>query len=394
MNKIKNKKTLLKILSAFIAVILWFAITYTEDPVISQSVVGLNLNVKGESGLNSNGLAIVNKDSFPSINVVIRGSRSSVISALGEISAEIDVSGVKQAGENVVPVSYSYPSGKVILEKVKVREITIVTEGVVSRDIPVKIEVVNRDKNSDILVNSVCKTDTVSVTGAESDIYEIAYAKARVDVSKITNTSEQNCVYEFYNEKGDAISERNITYKSSETVLVENKVYKKVTLPIKVVLDGEKRKNYGFAVKNISSDSVDVGFDDGYSAEYIEAAISAQKEKNSYEATLIIPDGAYIPEENTKITVSGEIVTKELKEITVTITPENVPNGVTAELSQKEQTVSVKTAEDISKITVAATVDLSEMTEEEKLLPVTFKADGDVDIVGAYNVTVRLKQGE
>lgn len=394
MNKIKNKKTLLKILSAFIAIILWFAITYTEDPVISQSVIGLDLNVKGESGLNSNGFAIINKDSFPSINVVIRGSRSSVISALGEISAEIDVSGVKRAGENVVPVSYSYPSGKVMLEKVKVREITVVTESVISRDIPVKIEVINRDKNSDILVNSVCKTETVSVTGAESDIYEIAYAKARVDVSKITKTSEQNCVYEFYNEKDDALSEKNITYKSSQTVLVENKVYEKVNLPIKVVLDGERRQNYGFLVKNISSDSVDVGFDDGFSAEYIEATVSAQKEKNSYEATLVIPNGVYIPEENTKITVSGEIVPKELKEITVTITPKNVPTGVSAEISPKEQTVSVKTAEDISKITVTAAVDLSEMTEEEKLLPVAFETDGDADIIGTYNVTVKLKQGE
>ena len=392
MKKIRNSKTFLKILSALIAVILWFAITYTEDPVISQQIVGLNLTIKGESTLNSNGFAIINRDDFPSINVVIRGSRSNVISALGEISAEIDVSGIKQTGENTVSVAYSYPSGKVILEKIKVREITVETEGVVSRDIPVKIETVNHDKSSGLLVNSVCKTETVTVTGAESDLYKIAYAKAVVDVSKITKTSEQNCVYNFYSESGDLLSDKNITNKSTETVLVENRVYEKVTLPIKVVLDDEKRKNYGFSVKNISSETVDVGFDTGVSAEYIEAVVNTQKEKNGYEATLIAPDGVYIPEENTKISLSGEIVPKETKDLIVSVKPINVPNGVSAEIIPNEQTVFVRTAE--TKIDITATVDLSDITEEEQVLPINFETDGDCDIIGKYNVTVKLTQGE
>lgn len=392
MKNIRTSKTFLKILSAFIAVILWFAITYTEDPVISQQVVGLDITVKGENTLNSNGFAIVNKDKFPSINVVIRGSRSNVISALGEISAEIDVSSIKQAGENTVAVSYSYPSGKVILEKVKVREITVDTESVVSRDIPVHIETVNRDKNSGILVNSVCKTETITVTGAESDLYRISYAKAVVDISKITKTSEQNCIYDFYNENDELLSDKNITHKSSQTILVENKVYEKVTLPIKVVLDSEKRKNYGFSVKNISAGTVDVGFDAGVSANHIEAVITSQQGKNSYDAILIIPDGVYVPEESRKITLSGEIVPKETKEFTVSVEPINVPSGVSAEIVPNEQTVFVRTAE--TKIDITATVDLSDMTEEEQVLPVNFETDGDADIVGKYSVTVKLTQGE
>ncbi|MBR4720969.1 MAG: hypothetical protein IK057_04330 [Clostridia bacterium] len=389
---VKNNKTLLKIISAVIAIVLWFAITYTEDPVISQSIVGLDLTVIGENTLNSNGFAIVNRDSFPSINVVIRGSRSNVISALGEISAEIDVSSIKQAGENTVSVAYSYPSGKVILEKIKVREITVETESVVSRDIPVKIETVNHDKNSGLLINSVCKTETVTITGAESDLYKIAYAKAVVDVSKITKTSEQNCVYDFFSEDGELLSDKNITNKSTETVLVENKVYDKVTLPIKVVLDSEKRKNYGFSVKNISSETVDVGFDAGVSADYIEAVISAQQGKNGYEATLIVPNGVYIPEENKVITVNGEIVPKETKQITVKVEPINLPTGVSAEIIPNEQTISVRTAE--TKPEITATVDLSDITGEEQVLPVEFKTDGDADIIGKYSVMVKLVQGE
>ncbi len=394
MKNIRNSKTFLKILSALIAVVLWFAITYTEDPVISQTVIGLKINIKGESSLNAGGFAIVNKDSFPAINVVIRGSRSDVISALGEISAEIDVSAIKQEGETVVAVTYSYPSSRVILEKARVKEITVKTESVVTREIPVKTEVVNRDKNKEILVKTVCKTETISVKGAISDVYEIAYAKAKIDASKITKTSEMECPYEFYGENDTAVDDGNIIYKSSETVLLENTVYDRINLPIKVVLDSEKRKNYGFSLKNISIESVDVGLDEGVSAEYIEAQVVPQKEKNGYEAVLVAPEGVYIPEENTKITVSGEIVPKETADISVKVNPVNVPSGKQVTVSPDEVTVTVKTAENPAKLTVKATVDVSKMTETEEVLPLEFDTDGDADIIGTYSVTVKSEQGE
>lgn len=394
MKKIKISKTLLKILSALIAIALWFAITYTEDPVISQLVTGLTLIVKGEQELNANGLAIVNKDSFPTINVVIRGSRSNVISALGEISAQIDVSSIKQEGENVVAVTYTYPAGSVVLEKIKVQEICVETESLVSREIPVKTETVNREKNSDTLIKSVSKTETLTVKGAQSDIYEIAYAKAKIDASKITKTSEQECVYEFYNEENEAVSGENITYRSRETVLVENTVYEKVSLPIKVVLDKEKRDNFGLSVKNISTDSVDAGLDGNADIEYIEAVVSPQKEKNSYEAVLIVPEGVYIPEENLKITVSGEIVPKELKEVNVTVEAVNVPSGAEVTIIPKEQKINVKTIENVNDITVKATVDVSEAEEAQNVLAVKVTADGDTDIIGTYSAAVKVEYGE
>ena len=388
MKKIENSKALLKILSAIIAIVLWFAITYTEDPVISQQVVGLKLTVKGESELNAGGFAIVNKDSFPPISVVIRGNRSNVISALGEVSAEIDVSSIRQAGENVVTIAYSYPSNRVILEKIKTREITVKTENVVAREIPVKTETVNREKNGDTLLKSVCKTETLSVKGAQSAVYEIAYAKAKIDASKITKTSEMECPYEFYNEKGEALTDRNIIYKSRATVLVENTVYERVELPIKVVLDRDRRDNFGFAIKSISEETVDVGLDEGVTVDYIEAQIIPQKEKSSYEAELVVPEGVYIPAESLKITVSGEVVPKETREVIATVEPVNVPDGKTVTVSPKELTVKIKTAEDADKIVVKATVDLSEMTEQTEILPVAVSADGDADIVGAYSVSV------
>lgn len=394
MEKIKNSKLLLKILSALIAIVLWFAITYTEDPAISQTLTGVNLEIKGENDLNANGFAIVNKDELPSLSVVIRGSRSNVISALGEIYASVDVSSIKNTGENVISVSYSYPSDRIVLEKVRVRELTVETEALISREIPVKIEVANRDKNSDFIVKCESKIDAVTVSGAENTVYNIAYAKARVDASKISKTNTQECLYELYTEKGELVSEESIVNKSRRTVTVESTVYEKTELAVKVVLSEESREDYGILIKNIEKNTVEAGISEGIEAEYIEAVITPQKDKNTYEAELIVPDGVYVKEEDMTISVTGEILPKELREITAQVEAVNVPDGKTAVISPKEKTVTLKSIEDASNIKLKLSVDVGKMTENEEILPVQIETDSDIDIIGTYSVLVRMEQGE
>ena len=47
----KNSKLFLKILSGVVGVVLWFAITYTEDPIISQSLGDIKIVFDGEKQL-------------------------------------------------------------------------------------------------------------------------------------------------------------------------------------------------------------------------------------------------------------------------------------------------------------------------------------------------------
>lgn len=394
MKNIKNSKLLLKILSGIIAIVLWFAITYTEDPAINQTLTGVKLEITGESTLNSNGFAIINKDDLPSISVVIRGNRSNVISALGEIYASVDVSSIRRAGTNTLPVSYSYPTGRVVLEKIKVGEVSVETEALISRDIPVKAEAVNREKNSGSLVRSVCKSETVTVSGAESSVYKIAYARAKIDTSKISKTSTQEFVYDLCTEKGETVSEDNIVSKSTNTVTVENIVYEKTSLPIKVVLDEESRRDFGIKIKSIEETTVDAGLDEGVEVDFIEAVVTPQSGKNSFDAVLSVPDGVYIPEENLTVSVSGEVLPKQLVEITASIDAVNVPSGQTPVIVPKEKAITLKTVEDIDDIKLKAIVNIGKMTAQEEILPIEIKTDADVEIVGTYSVLVKLENAE
>ena len=102
----------------------------------------------------------------------------------------------------------------------------------------------------------------------------------------------------------------------------------------------------------------------------------------------------YVKEEDMTISVTGEILPKELREITAQVEAVNVPDGKTAVISPKEKTVTLKSIEDASNIKLKLSVDVGKMTEAEKILPVQIETDSDIDIIGTYSVLVRMEQGE
>lgn len=390
MNNLMNKKLLLKILSGVIAVILWFAITYTEDPVISQTVMNVPLSFEGEETLNNSGFVIVEKNDIPDINVTVRGSRSNVIASLGSIGAIADVSKITSVGKNTVPIRYSYMSGSISIIKSKTTEIEVNVEKLVSREIPVKTEITNYDKSFEKIVEPILKTETITVSGAESVVYKVAYAKAVVDLSNIQKSSSQEYMYNLYGENNNIIAENNITHKSRKTVSVDSIVYDKTKLlPIKVVLDSSKQDDFGFLVKSIEKETVHVGIkDDSVSVNYIEAIVKPEENEGKYTASLVVPEGIYLSDSEKNIWVTGEILPKKLVEMTVDIEAINLPDGKLATISPHQKTITLKTIKQEPEI--SATVDISKMKSNEEQLNLNFNTDSDTEIIGNYSVFVKL----
>lgn len=390
----KDSRLPLKILSAFTAVILWFAITYTEDPIISQYLNDITIVFEGEGTLQDNGLIVTNKDSLPAISAVIRGNRSNVISSIGAISAVIDVSQITSAGSNIVPVKYSYPASVVTLAKGKTGEVALEIEKIVSRNIPVRVETANEDKNTDYMVESTGTDKTVKVRGAESVLYKINYAKAIVDVTNITKTSSQDYFYKFYDENGDVVPDNNIIYKSLQTVNVENEVYNKVSVPVKIVLSEEMQEDYVLSVKNASLATVEAGVPEGVTLTELTAVFDTDIEAGGEcELLLTVPDGVYLPKKYQKITAQCQLVPKVLKELEIPVSAQNVPEGKKVILSQEKILVTVKGAESsLTADKIKASIDAQDVPPEAaESVEVTVTAAEDIKIIGTYTVTAKLE---
>lgn len=394
MKPVNKNKLPLKILSAVIAILLWFAITYTEDPIISQGMGDIPIVFAGEDTLNANGLIIVNKDSLPNISVIVRGNRSSVISAMQSVKATIDVSGISASGEISVPVGYTYPEHNISLEKSKIREVTLEVEKIVSREIDVLVETKNTDKNDDYIIDAAATTKKLTVRGAESTVYKIAYAKVQVDVSAITADSSQAYFYKFYDESGDVLPEDDIVYTSINTIEVSNTAYKKATLPVRVVLSDRYSENYAITKAELSFSSVTVGLAKGADATELVAILDTMHvtADTALELALVIPDGVYVPEKYRTVTAHCDVEPKVVENVEVTIKALNVPDGKTVTLENEKIAVSVKGAKDkITTANITGTVDVSLLSADHGVLDVTISAPDGVSVIGSYAAAVTIK---
>ncbi len=393
MKIIKDKKLLLKILSSFIAVVLWFAITYTEDPAVSQHLTNINAVFSGEAQLRERGLTVVNKDELPAFSAVIRGNRSKVIASLGVVSAHIDVSNIHNVGTHEVSVQYRYPQDTVTLTKTKVSSVSVIVEKILSRDIPIKLEADTSGRDTDRLVAVESSTETLTVRGAQSVVEKIAYAKAIIDASDITVNGDMNYAYKLYDEDDNVLNEKNIISKSQSTVLVTGTVYKKAELPVRVVLADSLKANYTLKVKKQSVESLTVGLPDNVTQTQLFAVLddNATRERSPITLQIEIPDGIYCPLDDLSITVEFELLPRTLHEIEVPVNAENIPEGQDVSINPEKIKVTVKCAKnDAVAGKISATINAEELNENDKTVKVNVAAEENIDIIGEYTVTAKL----
>ncbi len=388
----KDSKLFLKISSALVAVVLWFAITYTEDPVISQYLNDIQIVFEGEDRLLENGLIITNKESIPALSAVISGNRSSVISSIRSVSAAIDVSGITSSGTNTVQIKYNYPTYAVTLTRSRAEEITIETENVISRRIPVRIEQSNGDKNEAHIIKSQAAEQEVLVRGAESTVNRISYAKAVVDAANIVQTSAREYFYKFYDKDGDLVADDDIIYKEFATVSVENEVYKRAELSVKIVLSKGLEENYALKIRNPSMQTVNAGVpEDSELTEIFAYFEGGRSEDNIYKLKLDVPEGVYLPEESRTVSAQCELVPKIEKELEVSVTAVNIPEGKKAKITPAKIKVTAKGTEDVlSADKIKATVDAKEITTAGGA-PVHIEAADGITVIGAYSVAVTIE---
>lgn len=393
MKIIKDSKLLLKIFSALIAVVLWFAITYTEDPAISQHLSDINTIFSGEARLREHGLIVVNKDELPAISATIRGNRSKVIASLGLVSASVDVSQLTEPGTHEAPIEYRFPSEAVMLTKTKITRVPVTVEKILSRDIPIKIHT-NYAKDTDYVVESKGDVEAVTVRGAQSIVEQIDYALVEVESKEISSNGTMDYGYKLYDKDDNLLNEKNILSKSQNTILVTNTIYNKTELPVEVALADALKENYTLQLNKQSVSTLTVGYLNEAPKNKLLAVLNedATKERSPMTVDIQLPEGIFSPEEPV-VTVEYELLPKTVHELEIPVHPEKVPDGKKVTTEPEKIKVSVKCAKnDAVADNLSATFDASELKEgEKKTVTLNITAKDNIEVLGVYTISAMLQ---
>lgn len=373
------------IISVIAAIFVWAAVTYINPPELTTTISNLPVRFTGEEQLHDRGLTVVDRASMPSLSVAVKGKKNDLLSLSGGIYVEVDVSTVSEEGEFELAGNVTLPSAKLTIESVKFSSVPVQIEAVSSKDIPIRIA--QTGEKSGRLVKTVSADEFVTITGAKSELEEVAYGEATVDISDASNGEVIEAGYVLKN-SSNALIVRNETISASRTrINVQCSLYNAVVLPVKAYLSGSMAEEYVLSEDDtvITPSTIEVGLRDMTIREvklYIDAVT------NEFEGVLTEEEGMYIPEAAKRVKVKPVIDKKTTKSINVTVNAKNTAAGLNARIEALTVTAS-GAADKLTAANINASVDLSGLGSGTYTVPVTVTGKG-VTIDGAYTVSVTI----
>ena len=388
-NVTNTQKLKTVILSVFLAVIVWFMVIYVNDPDITTTVSDLNVRFVGEMSLRDKKLAVTGKDKIPELSVVVTGKRSDLMNFMDDIYVQVDVSDIDSTGEYNLSGVISIPTTRISVEKEKYGDIPITVEPLEMKDIEVTVKQTGMLK--DKIVKSSVNNPTVTITGAKSEIDEVAGAIATVDVSSIQEDGVENVNYLLTDTNGELIN-KNETIESARSYVVVNTIYDAKLLPVVPRLSAELDKEYILkADKSFATPAnVTVGVDETNTDDKVIALIDKVPSDGFGEYELELSSGMYIPEDNKKVKYKLDIVKKAVAQLELTVQAQNVQSGLTAKINNK---LIAQVWGEEGKITtdnVKAYVDVSGLGAGTYNLPVKIEGE-NVSFAENYTIEVTVE---
>ena len=293
-----NNKSVLRITSFAVAIVLWTYVVITQDPPRTSEVD----NVEIICGLNqyqlNDGLSIISK-SATDLSLKANGKRSLVTGVRGNYYARLNLDNITQPGKYSITPEISKPDG-VYISSINPSVVEVYIDKYVSSSVPVNILTEGETPDGYIIKKMTSDIQHATVTLPSLSLEQISYIGVTVNLSEITGSTIVNCTPVIY-DKNDKIIEIPSLMTELKNVVVEITAEKTKTVNIVPSVSGAERADMQFSPKTIEIygdkdviDSIDsittkrVVFDTPPVADV------------EYTAELILPPGVNVKEDTGK----------------------------------------------------------------------------------------------
>ena len=253
-----------KLLSLLIAIFLWGGLITQDDSLTREKTFNdVQLSVTNSETLRRNGFIVVSGlDTLPTVKLradVPQRVYNSVVPS--NYQPRIDLSKIKATGEQTVKVTYTSTTTYGIVTDISVESVTLQVEEYITRSrIPVRLNTVGTI--SDTLYAAAPSADPlyVTVSGPRSQVEDIVRCVVDYDLSLLTATGTERTAVPFklVDAKGNSIDTDLIEVTSEsvllDTIMVEQNVYAKKTLPVNTLDATTGAPAGGYVVKSITAE--------------------------------------------------------------------------------------------------------------------------------------------
>ena len=347
----------LKILSVVAAFVLWLVVVNVDDPVISKTYSGIEVEILNSDILEQKGECFEVKDGSDYTTIVVTAKRS-VLDMMSKdyLRATADLKSLSSSDTIPIEVRSTKYSDQIESVVSRSENVKVTIENLIERTIPVEIIYTGEPEEGYVVasVDSLC--DSVKVKGPESVVSLIKSVRAENDISGI---SKDYVITEGLfpcDEDGERIDDERITLSRTMTE-VRYYIYATKTIPITSGYSGEPLAGYGLTgvvVTNPSSVMIagkGENFDDMeviyISPDEIDITGSVSDAYATVDISDYLPTGVIFAEDDfepqVEVTIGIQENQHKMIEVPLSnITVSDVPVGYIANIVDIGQTLTVE----------------------------------------------------
>lgn len=398
MREILKSDITIKTVSVLFAVLLWFFVSYSMNPLISTSI-DIPLRVTNENTLQDKGLLISNRNFPRTISVTVRGKKDKISSLnFNDLDAVADLSKVKDIDTTQVDVDVYLSKSDITIEDIKPKTLSIQLEKIGKNPFPVEVITTGKLKDNYKIVSITTTPQAVALNGADSLIKSVSSVKVYVDVNNLDRdlTVKKDCMV--YDKEGRELSGLD------KGISVEVRLGVGKEVPITASIKGKPAQNY--VQSNISvnpAKTLIVGSPDvleKVSELYTETIdVEGSSQVINAKKTILLPSGISLVDAKKDVSVNVTIDPITTRDIVISkddigVINADKANSMDYEILTGSVDITLKGGEtDIQQLDadkLKPSIDVGNLTEGTFKVPIRVILPGTAKLVQDYSVDVRV----
>ena len=223
------------VFSLIIAIGLWAYVMWDTDPVVTQTIPAVHVQVLNAGSLEQRGLVILDQDDF-TVDIKVSGKKRDIAAMnISDISVTADAGGYGE-GEAVIPITL-HTLDTINVVDVRPSKLTVTIDRLVRVEKPIRVNL-NGDVPADVEIGKIdMNSSSIQVSGANTYVEKVAYVEATVNVADITDTQSMTSVkLEALDAAGNIVDNVSVVPKSTEASTI---LYYTKEVPLETELSGD-----------------------------------------------------------------------------------------------------------------------------------------------------------
>lgn len=367
MKKLLTENIGLKILSVFASVILWLMVVNVDDPMITRTYSGIPVEIVNTEYVTDDGKTYKVLEGTDTVTVVIQANRS-IIEAMSRdyIRAIADMKDITIMNTVAIEVRSTRYADRIDSITSRTKNLKLEIEERTEKDAEIRVEMTGKPEDGYAVGSVKPSSHTVSVSGPESVVSRVAYARALIDVDDLKTDVATDVAITLYDDNDSVIDTSNLTL-SVEEINCEINLFDVKEVPISFTISGTPAQgrvasaNVGYSPETISIVGEGDVFDE-LSVIQVDDALSIEGADDDVTISLDIrdylPEGVVLADSSFDgiVNVTAYVDAYSTNDITVPFTNIsiiNIPEGYAANILSESDSVTfsvVGTSDDIKSL--------------------------------------------